>query len=290
MSDTCSVSSGVPQGSILGPLLFITFFNDIKDNISKCDVFQYADDTVLLFADKNIQNIEDTLNMDMKSVGSYCDQNELLLNLKKGKTEVMLFGTSQRLKRHGRELNIVHNNTRINFVTEYVYLGNLLDNHLSLASNFNRAIRKASGRLRILSNVRKSLTIEAAVLIYKMMILPIITYSSTIKTCFTETQRRKFSSIERRAERIVGKPVRPIVTVMEQQVCSLVMKCLSKELCHKTLDKYFEKQKHNKRTRNNNLCLKLPALKLEIARSSFYFGGAKVFNNLSLRERRSVLQ
>ena len=127
LSDTFHVSSGVPQGSILGPLLFITFFNDIKDNIGKCDIFRYADDTVLLFADKNIQTIEDMLNEDMENVGRYCEQNELLLNLKKGKTEVMLFGTSQRIRLHGRELNIVHNNRKINFVTEYVYLGNLLN-------------------------------------------------------------------------------------------------------------------------------------------------------------------
>ena len=89
----------------------------------------------------------------------------------------MLFGTSQLdlIRLHGRELNIVHNNRKINFVTEYVYLGNLLDNHLSLASNFDRSVRKASDRLRILLNVRKNLTIDTATLIYEMMILPILT-------------------------------------------------------------------------------------------------------------------
>ena len=156
LSNTCCVTSGVPQGSILGPLLFIKFFNDIKESISKCDIFQYADDTVLLFAGKDIQTIENTLNVDMTGVGRYCEENELLLSLKKGKTEFMLFGTSQRLKRNGRDLNIVYNNTRINFVTEYVYLGNLLDNHLSLTANFDRAVKKACGRLRILSNVRRA--------------------------------------------------------------------------------------------------------------------------------------
>ena len=149
-----------------------------------------------LFSYLLVKTIENTLKVDMTGVGRYCEQNELLLNLKKGKTEVMLFGTSQRLKRNGRELNIVYNNTRINFVTEYVYLGNLLDNHLSLTANFNRAVKKACGRLRILSNVRKSLTIEAATFIYKMMILPIITYISTIKTCFTKTQRQKLSRLD----------------------------------------------------------------------------------------------
>ena len=75
---------------------------------------------------------------------------------------------------------------------------------------------------------------------------------------------------------VIGKPVQPIVKVIEQQVCSLVIKCLNKDLCHETFDEYFEVQRHKKRTRNNDLCLKLPALKLEFARSSFYYGGAKV--------------
>ena len=76
-----------------------------------------------------------------------------------------------------------------------------------------------------------------------MMILPILTYSSTIKTCFTKTQRRKLQTIEQRAEKIVGKPVQPIVDVMEQHVCSLVLKCLNKELYYESFDNYFEIQK-----------------------------------------------
>ena len=82
----------------------------------------------------------------MSPIGNYCKVNELLLNLKKGKPEVMLFGTAQRLKLHGHSLNIMYNNALINFGTEYVYLGNLIDNHMTLASNFDRAYKKASGR------------------------------------------------------------------------------------------------------------------------------------------------
>ena len=67
------------------------------------------------------------------------DENELVLNLKKGKTEAMLFGTAKRVKLHGRELTISYNGTSISFVSEYVYLGNVIDSTLTLQSNFNRA-------------------------------------------------------------------------------------------------------------------------------------------------------
>ena len=96
-----SITSGVRQGSILGPLMSIVFFNDLKGSIDKSEVIAYADDTVIFFADKEVQSIEDALNHDMTLIRDYCYRNELVLNLKKGKTEVMLFGTSQ-----GRDLNI----------------------------------------------------------------------------------------------------------------------------------------------------------------------------------------
>ena len=63
-SDKRSITSGVPQGFILGPLMFIIFFNDLKDSISYCDSIQYADDTVILFADKDVTKIENALNKD----------------------------------------------------------------------------------------------------------------------------------------------------------------------------------------------------------------------------------
>ena len=127
----------------------------------------YADDTVILFAGKNVADIAYALNADLESIGAYCVTNELLLNLKAGKTESMLFGSSQRVSRYGKNLNITYENTPINFVTEYVYLGNLLDNHVSLTKNFDRTYKKACGRLRLLSRVRCNLATATAGLIKK---------------------------------------------------------------------------------------------------------------------------
>jgi hypothetical protein len=94
-----TITTGVVQGSVLGPLMFIVFFNDLKESVNNSG---YADDMVILYADKDAQNIEDALSEDMNLIRDYCYHNELLLNLKKGKTEVMLFGTSQRLRKSGK--------------------------------------------------------------------------------------------------------------------------------------------------------------------------------------------
>ena len=289
-SNTNCITSSVPQGSILGPLMFIIFFNDLSDCLQHCDIFQYADDTVILFSAQHVDEIEFAINEDLKRIGSYCQINELLLNLKPGKTEVMLFGTAQRLCRHGKNLKIMYQYTQINFVTEYVYLGNVLDNHLILTKNFDRSYRKASGRLRLLSLVRRNLTSTAAELIYKMTILPLLTYSSTIKTIFNDTQLLKFASIERRASVIVGKPVESIYVNISNQITNLVSKCLNSEFGHDKLDSYFVKQKNERFTRRNGLVLKPPRIKLETARPSFYYGGVELFNRLPLEIRESILK
>jgi hypothetical protein len=139
---------------------------------------------ILLFiiqACNDVNAIEDILNLEMENIGKYCGENELLLNLKKGKTESMLFGTSKRISKYGRDLKIQYQNTEISFVKEYVYLGNTVDSHLLMNTNFDCAYKKASGRLRLLQNVRKYLTVDAALKIFRMIILPILTYSSTVK-------------------------------------------------------------------------------------------------------------
>ena len=80
-SSVRSINIGVPQGSILGPLMFIIYFNDLQDH---GDIIQYADDTVTFFADNKVEKIQTALNEDMEQNGYYCRKNELLLNLKKG--------------------------------------------------------------------------------------------------------------------------------------------------------------------------------------------------------------
>ena len=92
---------GVPQGSILGSLLFIVFYNHFADHLEYCNAITYADDTVIFISDKNVSNIETKLNKDLDKISAYFHLNELVINLKKGTSEVMLYGSSQWLKKGG---------------------------------------------------------------------------------------------------------------------------------------------------------------------------------------------
>ena len=148
-------------------------------------MIKYADDTVVYFADKNVDVIEKVLNLEMEYIGKACKENELLLNLKKGKTEAMLFRTSKRLKLQGRELKIIYNGTPILFVTEYVDLGNVIDNTLTLNTNFSRAYKQVSNWLRLLKRVREYLNVDVATKIFSMIIPPILRYKGPVKWSYT---------------------------------------------------------------------------------------------------------
>ena len=176
------VNTDVPQGSILGPLLFIIFFNDFIDNLTVAKVVKYADDTVLYCSGKDVETIEQLLTSDLNNAAKFFDDNSLVINLKKGKTEVMLFGTSIRIaKQDHKELRILYRDVPIHNTHTYKYFGYILDPNLTLNENFEKSYKRFSNRLRLLYKLRNNITTEAALYIYQSMILPIMTYSGTLK-------------------------------------------------------------------------------------------------------------
>ena len=96
-SDTSDILLGVPQGSVLGTLLFVVFIKDLPSVAHRCKIVLYADDTALFFAGRNIQTIQSALQEDLNAVGEWFSLNRLLVNC--DKTNVMLFGSKQRLPR-----------------------------------------------------------------------------------------------------------------------------------------------------------------------------------------------
>ncbi len=103
------IQGGVPQGSSLGPLMFVLLIN-------KCDIILYTDDAVLFVSGKARDQIEQSLNCDIQSISKWLKNNNLVLNLKKGKSECVMFGTSQKLSkvRDIGLLNVTVNGLKIN--------------------------------------------------------------------------------------------------------------------------------------------------------------------------------
>ena len=128
---------GIPQGSILWLLLFMIFYNDLADHIQSCEVIKYTDDTVIFYANKDPTVVENQLNKDMENAKNYCFTNKLIINTKKVKTDVMLFGASKHLKSSGKKLKWTFSYKQINFVSNYKYLGVITDNTMTINVSFN---------------------------------------------------------------------------------------------------------------------------------------------------------
>ena len=279
------LTSGVPQGSILGPLLFLLFFDDFPDTLRNCRCIMYADDTVVYVDSAKKETIEEFLNADLQHIAKYFDENELFINLRKGKTEAMIFGTGKRLSKTNKHLEVSFQQQPINNVSEYKYLGNVVDQHLNFNQNFDKVYKKASGRLKLLQRLRSYLTNESAYSIYSMMIVPLLTYRSTAKLNHSETQKKMLKSLERRASMVTRVNVPSVFNLINREACCFVKKCLIGDVCENFKD-YFVVNQHRQNTRNGGFLLKVPKVRLELGKSTFKFSGTKLYNDLPLKMRK----
>ena len=159
--------------------------------------------------------------MDLEKISAYFHLNELVINLKKGKSEVIHFGSSQRLKKGGNLLNVLYEGNKIDFVTQYHYLCTIIDNHLNSNENFNRSYKRASTGLKLLEHLRPYLTVDATVKVYLSMIVPIMTYSSTLRIPCSETQCKKLQSLDRSSNFIIKSTVTSIDSCLNRDICTL---------------------------------------------------------------------
>ena len=274
---------GVPQGSILGPLLFLLHFNDVTTALSNCQIVKYADDTVIFYSHKDIEKIEQVLNEELSHITKWLQENELIVNTKKGKTEVMIFGTGRRLKNIADQpIEIKHQETILNQTNTYKYLGLTLNCTLNMSEHVQTSLKRAASRVNLLKKMRRFLDEKTAALIYNAMILPIITYC-----CFATygttppSLDEKIVALERRAQKIVGNDVTLPSSnkINTKRVVTYAHRCIH-GITNSHFKNYFEVQKSNINTRNNGHMIRLQKVKIEAARSSFYFQGAVAFNKL----------
>ena len=134
------VTCGVPQGSILGPLLFLLYVNDLPNTSSLLTFHLFADDTNIYFSSKNLSHLEATLNCELKSVAEWMKCNRLALSI--SKTNFILFH-SRKLKPN-QSLRIKIDDTPIKQVDSTKYLGITFDSNLTWKSHINELCLKLS--------------------------------------------------------------------------------------------------------------------------------------------------
>ena len=155
-SSPSNLICGIPQGSILGPLLFLLYINDLPQAVVS-DSLLYADDTCIVFQHKNVTEIEKQLLRDFSSLCDWFVDNKLSVHFGQDKTKSILFGTKHKL-RNAKALNIVYNGTEIKQYAKVKYLKCILDESLSGESVALNVIDKANSRLNFLHRQNRFLT------------------------------------------------------------------------------------------------------------------------------------
>ena len=150
VSTAGNITCGVPQGSILGPLLFIIYVNDMVTSVN-CDLFLYADDSTLLVSGKHPTDIQKSLSNELNSVRGWLEENKLSIHL--GKTESILIASKIRLARTD-SLQISCGNVAIESKSKITYLGLTFDSDMSFSSMGNSVIKKVNAKLKFLYRKR----------------------------------------------------------------------------------------------------------------------------------------
>ena len=200
LSDRMYIDVGVPQGSILGPLLFVIFINDLASISPSIDIDMYADDTTLTTSSNTALNIESTLNREIKLISEWMKVNNLILNT--NKTKFMLIGTRQRLNKMG-PVSVLINEAPVERVTRYKSLGLLVDECLTWNDHVDYITRKINSKLGILKRIKPCLPLPQLQLIYKSLILPHIDYCSTVWGQRFLYHTIKLDKLQNRAARII---------------------------------------------------------------------------------------
>ena len=155
-SGLTSINCGIPQGSVLGPLLFLLYINDLNQAIKFCKVHHFADDTNLLCLSNSIKKLNKLVNTDLKHLVNWLNANKVPLNIKK--TEMVIFKSNQ--KKFEGDLKIKLSGKRL-YPTESVkYLGVKIDTTLSWQYHVNDLSIKLNRANVLLFKMRNMLVLK----------------------------------------------------------------------------------------------------------------------------------
>ena len=174
-----TTTRGVPQGSIIGSLLFLVYINDLPNCLNEGFPRMFADDTNITYSSNNPTDLENLMNSSLVNLNRWLIANKLSLNI--AKTEFMVIGLRQRLATFdSHELRVTVDSEPVEQITSTKTLGLTLDENLTWKNNIEVISKKVSFGIGALKRVRGLIDCETAIKVYKGFIEPYFSYCAPV--------------------------------------------------------------------------------------------------------------
>ena len=292
-SEKRNVTCGVPQGSILGPLLFIIYINDMHLALKECLVHHFADDTNLLYTNKDLKKIKKVVNQELKYLYDWLCANRLSLNV--DKTEFIIFRPPRVRSQYRVVLEL--NKKKIFESTKIKYLGLLLDSRLTFKAHISELSKKLSRAVGMLYKIRDYSPKTVLRSLYFSLFNSHLTYGLSVWGKADKFLIDKIDKLQKKAIRAItfskySAHAAPLLKELKiltlhdltnLQISSLMWD-LDKDLLPSSLSSYFSKRNivHNHDTRHassGKLCIKKTNT-IKYGTNSFQVQGALILNKL----------
>ena len=198
-SNPTTISCGIPQGSVLGPVLFLLYINDFNQSSDLFDFHLFADDANLFYRHKSLSILESDINNELVNINTWLCANKLSLNIKK--SNFVLFHPPQR--KITLQVKLYISGTSLQKENCIKYLGIMIDSNFSWKSQISCISKKIKRSIGILSKLRYYVDLSILIklyyaLIYPFLIYGIITWGNTYPTTI-----QPLSLLQKKAVRIM---------------------------------------------------------------------------------------
>ena len=304
ISSASKLTCGVPQGSILGPLLFLIYINDLPNCLNISCAKMFADDTNITVPGCTFAELEQASNSELTNLYSWLKANKLSLNI--AKTEFMVIGSRQKfLAENCSELNIQLDNQPISTVEHAKSLGLIIDDRLSWSNHISELCRKISSAIGALRRIRPLISQSTAVQIYNALIQPHFDYCAPVWDGLSSYLCEKLQKLQNRAARVILQANCEVNSSLlletlkwdqlslrrRKQKAMMMFKSLN-GLAPVYLHELFSERDTDYDLRDSFCKLNLPKPRTNYLKRSFSYSGALLWNSLpeSIRAIRSIGQ